>query len=128
MTLGAALADEEYCYLTTTGRVSGQPREIEIWFGLADGKLYVLSGGRDRSHWVRNIMAEASVSVRIGEATFHGEAHIVPPGSEEDALARRLLVAKYNPGRSGDLTDWGQTSLPVVVEMGSQGHVTSGTC
>jgi hypothetical protein len=28
------LAEEDYCYLTTTGRVSGEPREIEIWFGL----------------------------------------------------------------------------------------------
>jgi hypothetical protein len=31
------LADEDYCYLTTIGRVSGEPREIEIWFGL-DGR------------------------------------------------------------------------------------------
>lgn len=27
--LDPALADEDYCYLTTTGRVSGLPREIE---------------------------------------------------------------------------------------------------
>jgi hypothetical protein len=32
-----SLADEDYCYLTTAGRVSGEPREIEIWFGL-DGR------------------------------------------------------------------------------------------
>jgi hypothetical protein len=25
-----SLADEDYCYLTTTGRVSGEPREIEV--------------------------------------------------------------------------------------------------
>jgi hypothetical protein len=26
------IADEDFCYLTTTGRVSGQPRTIKIWF------------------------------------------------------------------------------------------------
>jgi hypothetical protein len=30
MTTGVSLASESYCYLTTTGRVSGEPREIEI--------------------------------------------------------------------------------------------------
>ena len=52
----AALDGESYCYLTTTGRVSGEPREIEIWFGLDGPTLYVLSGGRDRSDWVKNLM------------------------------------------------------------------------
>ena len=29
----ADLAAEQFCYLTTTGRTSGEPRTIEIWFG-----------------------------------------------------------------------------------------------
>ena len=29
-----ALAGETYCYLTTTGRVTGKPHTIEIWFAL----------------------------------------------------------------------------------------------
>ena len=43
------LAQEEYCYLTTTGRVSGNPHEIEIWFGMKDNTLYLLSGGGHKS-------------------------------------------------------------------------------
>ena len=39
------LAKEDYCYLTTTGRVSGKPRKIEIWFMLQGSTLYMLSGG-----------------------------------------------------------------------------------
>ncbi len=27
-------ADEDVCYLTTTGRISGHPHTIEIWFAL----------------------------------------------------------------------------------------------
>ncbi len=34
--LFASLATENYCYLTTIGRVSGNPHEIEIWFGMQD--------------------------------------------------------------------------------------------
>jgi hypothetical protein len=46
-----ALAEEDFCYLTTTGRVSGHPHEIEIWFSLVPESrtLLMLSGGRDRS-------------------------------------------------------------------------------
>ena len=111
-----ALADEDYCYLTTTGRVSGEPREIEIWFGLRGSTVYILSGGRDRSNWVKNLMRDAHVTVRIGDSTFAGTARIVEEG-DEDAVARRLLLDKYAPGYSGDLTEWGRDALPIAVEL-----------
>src|SRR5439155_4656584 len=106
------LEDEDFCYLTTTGRVTGLPREIEIWFALRGVTLYMLSGGRDGAQWVRNIQRHPLVSVRIGRTRFAGTARILPDG-EEDALARRLLVEKYQPRDSSELADWGRTSLPV---------------
>ena len=33
--------------------------------------------------------------------------------AEEDALVRRLLLEKYKPTYSGDLSEWGQTVLAV---------------
>jgi deazaflavin-dependent oxidoreductase (nitroreductase family) len=111
-----ALAEEEYCYLTTTGRASGQPREIEISFGLRGSTLYMLSGGRDRSNWVRNVKRDASVTVRIGGGRFDGTARIVEEGNE-DAVARRLLLDKYAPAYRGDLTEWGRDSLPIAVDL-----------
>src|SRR5438132_181546 len=36
-------ADTPFLYLTTTGRKTGLPREIEIWFVEADGRLYILA-------------------------------------------------------------------------------------
>jgi deazaflavin-dependent oxidoreductase (nitroreductase family) len=111
-----ALADEDYCYLTTTGRVSGEPREIEIWFGLDGSTLYMLSGGRDRSDWVRNLMREPRVSVRIADRTLDGRARVVSDAGE-DARARELLVAKYESGYGGDLSNWRETALPVAVEL-----------
>jgi deazaflavin-dependent oxidoreductase (nitroreductase family) len=117
MAVDPSLASESYCYLTTTGRVSGEPREIEIWFGLDGDTLYMLSGGRDRSDWVRNLIREPEVRVRLGERDFEGRARIVSDG-DEDARARKLLLEKYSPGYGGDLSEWGETALPVAVDLG----------
>ncbi len=112
----APAPDAQYCYLTTTGRRSGRPHTIEIWFGLEGNTLYMLSGGRGRSDWVKNLVRNAEVSLRIGERTFEGRARLVTEPTE-DTLARRLLVSKYAPTYSQDLTEWGRTSLPVAVDL-----------
>mgnify|MGYP001264640407 CR=1 FL=1 len=117
MQLPPGLAGLDYCYLTTTGRRTGLPREIEIWFGGDGGTLYLLSGGGDRAHWVRNILADPRVMVRVGEHTFAARGRVVEPGSEEDSLARDLLVAKYRPRYSGDLADWRRRALPVALDL-----------
>ena len=116
MAVDPSLASESYCYLTTTGRVSGEPREIEIWFGLDGDTLYMLSGGRDRSNWVKNLIREPEVKVRLGDRSFEGRARIVSSG-DEDARARHLLLEKYSPGYGGDLSEWGETVLPVAVDL-----------
>jgi deazaflavin-dependent oxidoreductase (nitroreductase family) len=112
-----ALAEEDFCYLTSTGRVSGRPHEIEIWFSLVPESktLYMLSGGRDRSDWVRNILRDPRVTVRIAGETFGGLAREARD-PEEDELARRLLVEKYER-RPGSLANWRRTALPVVVDL-----------
>jgi deazaflavin-dependent oxidoreductase (nitroreductase family) len=117
----AALGAEQFCYLTTTGRVSGRPHTVEIWFGLDGGgaTLYLLSGGGDRSDWVRNLRWEPAVSVRIGRRDAlvrPARARLVTdPG--EDAKARELVVAKYQPGYGGDLDGWRRSALPVAVDL-----------
>jgi deazaflavin-dependent oxidoreductase (nitroreductase family) len=114
--LEPAVADEDYCYLTTTGRVSGEPREIEIWFGLDGATVYLLSGGGDRSNWVRNLRRDPVVTVRIAGTTWPGRARIVED-ADEDERARTLLVDKYTPGYSGNLDDWRRRSLPVAIDL-----------
>ena len=116
MDFGTGAPNQDYCYLTTTGRVSGAAREIEIWFGLEAGTLYMLSGGGERSDWVRNLMREPAVTVRIGDVTLPGRARVVTdPG--EDGAARRLLYDKYSARYAGDLENWRRTALPVAVDF-----------
>jgi len=108
-------ADLDYCYLTTTGRHSGTPHRIEIWFALADGTVYLLSGGSDRSDWVRNLMVSPEVVLEIGDVKRNTEARVVTD-PDEDALARRLVAEKYRPRYRGELDDWGRSSLPVAID------------
>ena len=112
------LADEDYCYLTTTGRVSGKPHEIEIWFALEGSTLYMLSGGGDRADWVKNLHHTPETAVRIGDSTFGGLGRLLE-GAEEDRLARRLLFEKYQPRTGGDLSQWRRSALPVAVDLSS---------
>jgi deazaflavin-dependent oxidoreductase (nitroreductase family) len=104
----------DFCYLTTAGRHTGQAHEIEIWFALHEQNVYMLSGGRDGSDWVRNIMVSPAVTLRVGDRKRLTKARVVKD-AEEEALARRLLLEKYQPRDSGDLTSWAAGSLPVAV-------------
>lgn len=111
-----SLGQEEYCYLTTTGRVTGRPHEIEIWFGTQNSTLYLLSGS-ETSDWVKNLLKNPAVSVRIGEHTFSGSARLVND-KDEDRLARYLLAEKYQEWEEGKtLSQWAQTALPVAIDL-----------
>lgn len=112
-----ANADLDFCYLTTIGRKTGRTRTIEIWFGLEGKTVYLLSGGGDSAQWVRNLQANAEVTVKLGRRTYSGRARLVKD-KDEDAKARRLLAAKYEawePGRR--LSSWAGNSLAVAVDL-----------
>ena len=108
--------DLDFCYLTTTGRVTGRPYTIEIWFALSGNTLYLLSGRGAGADWVKNLQHTSAVTVRMDTSHFNGRGRVVEDLTE-DALARRLVVAKYQPRDSDDLTEWGTTALPVAVDL-----------
>lgn len=113
-----AVAEDDYCYLTTIGRVSGRPHTIEIWFSLAGATLYLLSVNGDRADWVKNLRHAPDVSIRLRDQHVRGSARIVPPESEEGAHARALFMEKYHPHRyQGDLTNYWRTTQPVAVDL-----------
>ncbi len=109
-------AEEDFCYLTTIGRVSGRSHTIEIWFALNEQTLYMLSGGRDKSDWVKNALRSPSVQMKINDTLFSGQARLVED-TEEDAFARKLVFEKYVPRSSDDLTEWARSALPVAVDI-----------
>jgi deazaflavin-dependent oxidoreductase (nitroreductase family) len=94
-------------YLTTIGRRTGRPHRIEIWFAAQDERLYLLSGGRERADWVRNLQANPRVTVELGDEMHAGAARVLRAGTAEDQRARELLLSKYREG--DELDEWGRT-------------------
>lgn len=113
----AKIAAEDYCYLTTVGRVTGRPHTVEIWFGTSGNTIYVLAGGSYNADFVKNAISRPDVPVRFGKRkrSFASRARIVKKRAE-DALARRLLLEKYSP-RYDDLDEWGRDALPVAFDL-----------
>jgi len=109
-------ADLDYCYVTTTGRRSGNPHTIEIWFAQHEGRVYLLSGGGEESDWVKNLRVHPTVAVRMGDRDMICRASVIEDDAE-DELARRLLLEKYAPRYSGDLAEWARTAVAVAIEL-----------
>jgi deazaflavin-dependent oxidoreductase (nitroreductase family) len=87
----------EFLYLTTTGRRSGQPREIEIWFTRLDGRHYLIAEHLWETHWVQNVLADPRVGVRVGDDMFAARARVIDAAAEPDLQQRvqDLSEAKY---------------------------------
>jgi len=102
-------AEEGYCYLTTTGRRTGRLHEVESWFGVRDGGVYLLSGRGERADWFKNLRRDPDVAVRAAGETGLATARVVT--GSEDHPARRLIAAKYRGWREGEpLSGWAAES------------------
>jgi hypothetical protein len=66
---------------------------------------------------VRNLTADPKVQVRLGDWEGDATARVLEPGTDEDALARRLLLTKYQRPGKDDLVDWAASSLPVAFDL-----------
>ena len=100
-------ADLQYLYLTTIGRISGQPREIEIWFVEYQGNLYILAEHFYDAQWVKNIQKSPTVQVRLGSRQFAATARVL---NREHDEATWLTVQ----GLAREKYGWGD-GLPVEI-------------
>jgi deazaflavin-dependent oxidoreductase (nitroreductase family) len=113
------MAEDDYCYVTTTGRVSGDPHEIEIWYVRVDDTLYLLSGGGDRSDWVRNLTQARDCVVRFARGAAPNDAHarLLTEQTNESERARELVFGKYQARSEDDLRKWRIESLPIALDL-----------
>ena len=101
---------EQFLYLTTVGRRSGEPRTIEIWFTEFQGCHYCIAE-YDTSKWVGNVRANTAVKWRVGEREFSGSARVLDPKRDSYAcmMVQQLSRSKYG---------WGEGT---VVELRTEG-------
>ena len=103
----AAASELPVLYLTTTGRRTGLPREIEIWFVSDGGRLYILAEHFERAHWVQNVRQEPRVRIRLGAREFGATARVLDREQDAEAWKKAQKLARDKYG-------WGD-GLPVEI-------------
>ena len=102
----------KFLYLTTTGRKTGLPREIEIWFVEREGTYYILAEHFRRAQWVKNIERDPRVRVRLngrGSAQREATARVLDPKRDRERWVRAQELAREKYG-------WGE-GLPVEITI-----------
>ena len=97
------MPDEIFLYLTTTGRTTGTPHKIEIWFVEHDGCHYLCAEPKYNADWVKNIQQEPHVRYYtaagkdvVPQQEFDGTARIIDDGGDTEQAVKALFDAKYN--------------------------------
>jgi deazaflavin-dependent oxidoreductase (nitroreductase family) len=86
-------------YLTTRGRKSGLPREIEIWFTHRAGRFYLIAEYAT-SNWLQNLRTDPQAQVRVAGRSFPVRGRFVT-GEAEPELHRDIVdlsIKKYGWG------------------------------
>ena len=111
-------ADATFYYVTTTGRRTGNPHEIEIWCVAVGDALYLMAGSGEESDTIRNARANPAVTVRVGDDTRPAVATVVTDPAEA-APVRAAMRAKYETA-PGDLASWAARALPLRLDVAGE--------
>ncbi len=116
----AALESDRVIDITTTGRSSGQPRRIEIWFHGLGGRLYITGSPGPRS-WYANLRAHPDFTFHLKQSVLADIPARARPITEE--AERRPLIAALHARLDigGTLDEWlaGSPLVEVELEPGS---------
>lgn len=83
-----------FALLETTGRRSGQPRHTPVGNGLADDTFWLIAAHGSQSDYVRNLLADPRVRVKVAGQWRAGTAVPLP---DDDVVARsRTLPYKWD--------------------------------
>jgi len=79
--------------LTHSGRKTGKPYEVTIWFVLDGERFYVGTANVNR-HWVRNVQKTPQIRLSISGETFEGTARFRADRAEHER-AMATIRRKY---------------------------------
>lgn len=78
-----------FALLETTGRVTGRPRHTPVGNGLDGDTFWLIAVHGDQADYVRNILADPAVRVRVGGRWRTGTAVPLP---DDDAIGRSYTL------------------------------------
>jgi deazaflavin-dependent oxidoreductase (nitroreductase family) len=110
-----------YVLLETTGRRSGQPRQVPVGEALEGDTLWVVAEHGLRAAYVRNIQANPRVRVRLGRRWRTGTAHVL-----EDDDWRERQRRMQNRFNSAVVRAMGTEPVTVRVDLDPAGAVGPG--
>src|SRR5215813_8209359 len=93
-------ADKKVLYLTTIGRTTCLPRQIEIWFVVYRDHFYLLAETGEAAAWVKNIRCNPEVGVRIAERQIGAMARVLSrePTASCGISSLQLPIANMDGG------------------------------
>ena len=92
------LAAHQTIHITTTGRRSGLPRRVEIWWFRVDGR-FIITGTPGRRDWVANLRADPRLTLHVAGRDLEATATFVA-GTGITGMV--LKVRGDVPGMSAD--------------------------
>jgi deazaflavin-dependent oxidoreductase (nitroreductase family) len=100
---------EKFAYLTTTGRKTGKSHSVQVWFSMDAGKIFLSHEG-DYTDWMRNIIRNNRVRIRIGRLNLEADATILKDGEMNEVGKRSLYEKYYGPAPKATIDDWFELS------------------
>ena len=85
------LTPRTHALLETTGRRSGEPRRVPVGNGLRGKVFWIVAEHGHHADYVRNIVQDPRVRVKIGPDWHSGTAHVLP---DEDPRARMRALGR----------------------------------
>jgi deazaflavin-dependent oxidoreductase (nitroreductase family) len=101
-----------WALLETRGRRSGRPRVVPVGNGLRDGVFWIVTEHGYHADYVRNILAEPRVRIKVNGRWRHGRATVL---ADDDPYAR--LRALRRPLNDALLLAVGTEQLVVRVDL-----------
>ena len=106
---------EKFIYLTTTGRKTGKPHTVELWFAVDNDRVFLSHEGA-QTDWMKNFLKNSSVDVKIGNLKLAGKAGITPDRSDSREAGKKALYEKYySPASKAVLDDWFELSKVIEI-------------
>jgi len=110
------VASEKFIHLTSTGRKTGKPRMVELWFAFNGGKVYLSHEGEE-TDWMRNIKKNEQVTFEIAGKSFTGKARYLKDSEDKAWIARVALYEKYYGKASKEvIEDWFSLSRLLLID------------